>query len=134
FARPAVFEHELRLAWTYSQVQLRHLHVTLDEAKLFRSYAALLIWPDLRLAATPKRRTELGPQSDLWPMGISGDDPILLLRTDDEADLPIIREALRMHEFLRLRGIAHDVVILNERASSYVQDLQHAIQMLVDTV
>ncbi|MBB1498512.1 GH36-type glycosyl hydrolase domain-containing protein [Paracoccus sp. MC1862] len=133
FARPAVFEHELRLAWTYSQVQLRHLHVTLDEAKLFRSYAALLIWPDLRLAATPKRRTELGPQSDLWPLGISGDDPILLLRTDDEADLPIIREALRMHEFLRHRGVAHDVVILNERASSYVQDLQHAIQMLVDT-
>lgn len=133
FARPAVFEHELRLAWTYSQVQLRHLHVTLDEAKLFRSYAALLIWPDLRLAAAPKRRTELGPQSDLWSMGISGDDPILLLRTDDEADLPIIREALRMHEFLRHRGIAHDVVILNERASSYVQDLQHAIQMLVDT-
>ncbi|MFC0810923.1 GH36-type glycosyl hydrolase domain-containing protein [Paracoccus panacisoli] len=132
YARPAVFEHELRLAWTYSQVQLRHLNVTLDEAKLFRSYASLLIWPDLRLAATPKRRTELGPQADLWPMGISGDDPILLLRTDDEADLPMIREALRMHEFLRHRGVAHDVVILNERASSYVQDLQHAIQQLVD--
>lgn len=133
YARPAVFEHELRLAWTYSQVQLRHLNVSLDEAKLFRSYASLLIWPDLRLAATPKRRTELGPQGDLWPMGISGDDPILLLRIDDEADLPIVREALRMHEFLRNRGVAHDVVILNERASSYVQDLQHAIQQLVDT-
>ena len=133
YARPSVFEHELRLAWTYSQVQLRHLNVTLDQAKLFRAYAALLVWPDLRLAATPKRRTELGPQSDLWPMGISGDDPILLLRIDNEADLPIVREALRMHEFLRHRGVAHDVVILNERASSYVQDLQHAIQSLVDT-
>ena len=133
YARPAVFEHELRLAWTYSQVQLRHLNVSLDQAKLYRGYAALLIWPDLRLAATPKRRTELGPQSDLWPMGISGDDPILLLRIDDEADLPIVREALRMHEFLRTRGVAHDVVVLNERASSYVQDLQHAIQVMVDT-
>ena len=133
YARPAVFEHELRLAWTYSQVQLHHQSVTLDEAKLFRAYAARLIWPDLRMAATPRRRTELGPQSDLWPMGISGDDPILLLRIDDEADLPILRKALRMHEFLRARGVAHDVVILNERASSYVQDLQHAIQQLVDS-
>ncbi|WP_162630605.1 GH36-type glycosyl hydrolase domain-containing protein [Paracoccus endophyticus] len=131
-SRPAVFDQELRLSWTYSQVQLRHLDVTLDEAKLFRAYAALLIWPDLRMAATPKRRTELGTQAELWPMGISGDDPILLLRIDDEADLPIVRQALRMHAFLRARGVAHDVVILNERASSYVQDLQHAIRALCD--
>lgn len=132
YARHAVFEHELRLTWTWSQVQLRHLHTSLEEVRLFRAYAALLVWPDLSMAATPRRRTELGPQSDLWPMGISGDDPILLLRIDNEADLPILREALRMHEFLRLRGVRHDVVILNERASSYVQDLQHAIRSLVD--
>ncbi|WP_134724814.1 GH36-type glycosyl hydrolase domain-containing protein [Paracoccus luteus] len=132
YSRPAVFDQELRLAWTYSQVQLRHLDVTLDEAKLFRAYTSLLVWPDLRMAATPRRRTELGTQAELWPMGISGDDPILLLRTDDEADLPIIRNALRMYGFLRARGVPVDVVILNERATSYVQDLQHAIQSLCD--
>ncbi|HRO15856.1 MAG TPA: glucoamylase family protein, partial [Paracoccus sp. (in: a-proteobacteria)] len=132
YARPAVFDHELRLAWTYSQVQLRHLDVTLEDARMFRAYAALLVWPDLRMAAPPRRRTELGRQSGLWPLGISGDNPILLLRIDNEADLPIVRKALRMHTFLRTRGVVHDIVILNERATSYVQDLQHGIQSLCD--
>ena len=132
FTRPGCFEHELRLAWTYSQVQLRHLGVSLDEAKLYRQFASLLIWPDLRLAATPQRRRDIGRQNELWPMGISGDVPILLLRIDNEADLPIIRNAMRMHTFLQSRGVLHDLVILNERPTSYAQDLQHGIQTLVD--
>ncbi len=132
YVRPSVFEHELRLAWTYSQVQLRHLDIKLEDARLFRRYAALLIWPDSRLAREDDAESRMGPQSDLWALGISGDNPILLLRIDDEDDLPIVRQVLRMHQFLRTRSVAHDVVILNERATSYIQDLQSRVQMLVD--
>ncbi len=132
YVRSAVFENELRLSWTYSQVQLRHLGVTLQDARLFRRFAALLIWPDLRLALDNGAAQRLGPQSALWPMGISGDDPIILIRIDGTDDLPIVRQVLRMHQFLRARGVSHDVVLLNERASSYIQDLQHALQSMID--
>ena len=133
YIRPQVFEHELRLAWTLSQVQLRHHGSTLEEARLFRRFAALLVYPGAGLAvADRERRDALGPQSALWPMGISGDDPIILIRIDDEADLPIIATALRMHRFLRSRGVTADMVILNERASSYIQDLQQAIRSMCD--
>ena len=37
---------------------------------------------------------------------------------------------LRAHEYWRMKRLAVDLVILNERASSYVQDLQIAIEAL----
>jgi cyclic beta-1,2-glucan synthetase len=133
FRQDAAFDHEARMAWTMSQVQLRHTGVELEEAALFRNVAAALIWPDPRLAVQDEGlRAALGPQNALWPMGISGDRPILLLRTDDESDLPIVRSAVRMADYFRLHGLAADLVILNERRSSYVQDLQTAIQSICD--
>ncbi|PZO65994.1 MAG: protein ndvB [Paracoccus denitrificans] len=132
YAHSQVFDHELRLAWTWSQVQLRHLGITVEDAQLYRRFAAFLVYPDLRLALGAEQRAGLGPQSSLWPMGISGDDPITVIRIDDEADLPIVVQALKMHQFLRARGVPGDLVVLNERASSYVQDLQHAIRARCD--
>ena len=74
----------------------------------------------------------MGGQNSLWPIGVSGDNPIFLLRTDDEADLEIVRKALRMADYFRLHGLSFDLVILNERKSSYAQDLQSAIANMCD--
>ncbi|KFI29469.1 protein ndvB [Haematobacter missouriensis] len=131
YSRAETFEHESRLAWTYSQVQLRHLDIPLEEAALFRRYAALLVYPDLSLTAMDAAtQAAMGPQSALWPAGISGDVPIFLLRLDSEADLPIVRKALRMHLYFRARGVLADLVILNERATSYSEQLQDEINAL----
>ena len=45
----------------------------------------------------------------------------------------IVRQLLRAHEYWRMKQLAVDLVILNERASSYVQDLQIALETLVRT-
>jgi cyclic beta-1,2-glucan synthetase len=128
-----IFVHEDRMAWSMSQVQLRHAAITLPEAALFRQVAAGLIWPDPRLSIQDESlRNSVGLQSALWPMGISGDHPILLLRIDNETDLEIVRKAIRMADYFRMHGLQADVVILNERQSSYTQDLQSAIQNMCD--
>ena len=41
------------------------------------------------------------------------------------------RQLLQAHEYWRMKQLAVDLVILNERTSSYVQDLQMAIETLV---
>jgi cyclic beta-1,2-glucan synthetase len=46
-------------------------------------------------------------------------------------DLPQLRELLRAHEYWRMKRLAVDLVIINERAASYVQDLQVAIETAV---
>ncbi len=65
-------------------------------------------------------------------MSISGDFPIFALRIGDLADIDIVAQALRCQEYLRARGLVADLVIVNEQASSYVQDLQQAIEALCE--
>jgi cyclic beta-1,2-glucan synthetase len=127
------FDHEARLAWTRSQVQIRHLDTTHAEALLFQRIASFLIYPDtqLRQAQLPGN-VVTARQSALWPMSISGDFPIIALRLDDEGDLPIVQKSFRMQEYLRSRGVISDLVIVNERAASYAQDVQHAIDFMCE--
>ena len=65
-------------------------------------------------------------------MSISGDFPIFAVRIGDVADLEIVAQALRYQEYMRARGLVADLVIVNEQASSYVQDLQQAIEQLCE--
>ena len=50
----------------------------------------------------------------------------MLVRIADTAGLEIVRELVRAHEYWRMQQFAADLVILNERAASYAQDLQGA--------
>ncbi|PKU24746.1 glycosyl transferase [Telmatospirillum siberiense] len=126
------FERATTLAWSQAQVQLRHLDIDPGEASLFQRLAGHLLYaaPTLRPSSDAIRRGG-GGQSDLWPQGISGDRPIVLLRIDDVEDLPIARQLLRAHEYWRMKQFSVDVVIVNEHAPSYVQDLQSAFDTLV---
>jgi len=126
------FERAATLAWTQAQVQLRHLGMDADEAADFQRLAAPLLYADRRLRAAPELILRgAGPQSGLWAHGVSGDLPIVLLRIDDAEDLAQVRQVLRAHEYWRMKQLGVDLVILNERASSYVQDLQVAIETAV---
>ncbi|MEQ1800955.1 MAG: glucoamylase family protein [Gammaproteobacteria bacterium] len=122
------------LAWTQAQVQLRHLGITAVEASLFQRLAGRVLYPDaaLRPASDSIRRGSGGP-AGLWSQGISGDLPIVLLRINDMEDIPLARQLLQAHEYWRMKQLAVDLVILNERGASYIQELQIALDTLVRT-
>ena len=71
-------------------------------------------------------------QTELWKYGISGDIPILLVRLTDAGGIALVRELLKAHEYLRIRGFVFDLVILNEHEASYLQDLQHMLAQIVE--
>ena len=131
---PAAFERAAMLAWTQAQVQLHHLHITADEAHLYQRLANRLLYldPTMRPAPDTLARALGGPRR-LWPHGISGDLPIVLLRIDDPEDRAIVREALRAHAYWRQKRLAADLVIINEQPHSYAQDLHGAIETLIRT-
>ncbi|HEX5718098.1 MAG TPA: glucoamylase family protein [Thermoanaerobaculia bacterium] len=130
---PAVFERAATMAWTQAQVQLRHLDILPEEANLFQRLANRVLYsdPSLRLPEVLQRNAR-GP-SALWPHGISGDLPIVVVRIDEVEELGIIRQLLKAHEYFRLKLVPVDLVILNEKAPSYVNDLQAALETLVRT-
>jgi cyclic beta-1,2-glucan glucanotransferase len=129
---PATFERIATLAWTQAQVQLHHLGIGADEAHLFQALANRILFADARMRAPAAvlARNALGPAA-LWAHRISGDLPIVLVRIDEVEDRGIVRQLLRAHEYWRMKGLAVDLVILNEKPASYLQDLQGALESLV---
>jgi cyclic beta-1,2-glucan synthetase len=131
---PSAFDRAANLAWTQALVQLHHLGISRGEAALFQRLAGHIIYagPALRPSSDTLARGLAG-QPGLWPLGISGDLPIVLLRIADTDEIRLARRLAKAGEFLRAKGVGFDLVLLNERASSYVQDLQVALEALVRT-
>jgi cyclic beta-1,2-glucan synthetase len=129
---PSAFARAATLAWTQAQVQLRHLGITHAAAADFQTLGGMVMRNDPRLRATPAQIIAgAAPQSALWALGISGDLPIVLLQIEDADDIGVLHEVLSAHEYWEMRQLAVDLVILNDRSSSYVQDLQIAIDSAV---
>ena len=128
------FSRAATLAWTRAQVQLHHLGISLGTAALFQRLAGHLVYaaPTMRASSDIICRGG-GNQSGLWPQGISGDLPIVLLRIDETDHLSVARELMRAFEYWRAKQLAVDIVFLNDRQSSYIQDLQEALEALVRT-
>jgi cyclic beta-1,2-glucan synthetase len=130
----ATFERAATLAWTQAQVQLHHLGIQQDEAHLFQRLANRILFSDPSLRPPPGLLAQNDrAASGLWPFGISGDLPIVLVRIDEAEDLEIVRQLLRAHEYWRLKLLDADLVILNEHGATYAQDLQDALETVVRT-
>lgn len=125
-------DRALDLAWTHSQVTLRQIDVTEAEAQLYARLAGAIIYAD------PARRANPGVlldnrrgQSGLWTYGISGDTPLVLLRITDGEQIEIVRQLIQAHSYWRAKGLAVELIILNEDISVYRQSLQDQITNLI---
>lgn len=128
------FARAATLAWTQAQVQLRHLDISAAEAARYQRLAGHVLYanPALRAAPDAIRRGMAGPPL-LWAQGISGDRPIVLVRVEEVEETGLVREMLRAHEYWQMKGLAVDLVIVNERSASYIQDLQITLETLTRT-
>jgi cyclic beta-1,2-glucan synthetase len=128
----SAFERISAMAWTNAHVQLHYLRTKPDEAQLFQDLANRLVYsdPSLRASNTLMRMNNLNV-TGLWRQGISGDKPIVVVRISEPEDRSIVEHLLRAHEYWRMKGLAVDLVILNEKESSYIGDLQGLLEGIV---
>jgi cellobiose phosphorylase len=120
------------LAWTHSQVTLRHLNATEGEAQLYARLASALIYADpARRASSGVLRNNRRGQSGLWSYSISGDAPLVLLRISDSDKIDIVRQLIQAHSYWRMKGLTVELVILNEDVSVYRQSLHDQITSLI---
>jgi cyclic beta-1,2-glucan synthetase len=121
------------LAFTHAQMTLHHLGISSEEAQLFERLASRVLYADSSLRAAPdvRERNALG-QSGLWPHGVSGDLPILLVRVVEEDDLPLVRQALQAQGYWRLKGLQSEVVVLNENPGSYLGQMHERLAALIE--
>ncbi len=122
------------LTWTHSQVLLHQLDISEGEAQVYGRLAGAILY------TSSTRRAEPGilasnryGQSKLWGYSISGDLPIVLLEIADAANIEIVRQLVQAQAYWRRKGLAVDVVILNEEAVGYRQTLQDQVMGLINT-
>ena len=130
---PASAARTFALATTQTQMRLRHLGISTDEAQLYEQLASHVLWTDATLRADPAflAGNTLG-QSGLWAQGVSGDLPVLIVRVVQDGNLSLVHQVLRAQEYWRLKGLSADVVILNEHPLSYLDEMQEQIEGLLE--
>jgi cyclic beta-1,2-glucan synthetase len=128
---PTATARAFALGFTQAQSGLRHLGISNDDALLFERLASRVLFTDGSLRADAGGSNGLG-QSALWPHGISGDLPLLLVRVIGSDDLALVRQVLQAQEYWRLKGLIADIVILNEHPVSYLDQVQAQLVALLD--
>ncbi|HZX74987.1 MAG TPA: glucoamylase family protein, partial [Cyclobacteriaceae bacterium] len=125
-------DRAFELAWTHSQIMLRQIGATESDAQLYARLASSILYVNLALRTQPSvmLRNQRG-QSGLWSYSISGDLPIVLLQISDSENISFVKQLIRAQAFWYIKGLAVDVVIINEDPSGYRQVLQDQIQGLI---
>jgi Cellobiose phosphorylase len=120
------------MAWTRSQVEQRYLNLKEEDIAIFQELTKHIIY------LSPQRRAweeiikkNVKGQSGLWAYGISGDIPIMLVSIKRSEEVDIVHQALKIHEYWRMKGFAVDLVILNEYEGSYIQSLQDLLSDII---
>lgn len=120
------------LSWTHSQVLLRQINASEEEAQLFNSMAGHILYANgiHRAEANIIAGNRKG-QSGLWGYSISGDLPIVLVRVQDSDNTSLVRQLIKAHSYWRMKGLAVDLIIWNDDFGTYRQLLHDQIMGFV---
>ena len=130
---PAAAARTFALANSQTQMRMRHLGVSADEAQLYERLASHVLWTDtaLRAPAAVMATNTLG-QSGLWGLGVSGDLPILVVTTEHADDFALVSQLLRAQEYWRLKGLHADLVILDDHKSNYRDEVHEHLASVLE--
>src|SRR5207237_1292802 len=109
---------------------LQHLGLTDEQAMLFDRLASRVFGGDASCISPDEILQNRLGQPSLWAYGISGDLPIALVHITETDALPLVRQLLLAQEYWRVKGLAADVVILNEHPVEYLDETQNYLASL----
>jgi cellobiose phosphorylase len=126
-------ERAFEMAWFQSQEVLHHLNATEADALVYSRLASSVIYANAlrRVAPSVITRNQLG-QSGLWRFAVSGDLPIVLMRIGDLQRIDLVKQVLQAHAYWRKKGLAVDLVIVNEDFSGYRAELHDLVIGLIN--
>lgn len=115
-------ERVFELSWTRSQVEARYLGLNSEDVEKYLEMVPFLLFNNpMRRSFGDYIQSNVKAQKDLWPFGISGDIPIVLLIVRDRDDAPMVDWMLRGHEYWRMKGLEADLLIYIDREEGYSQ-------------
>lgn len=132
YSDPHAIARTLDFAWGSAQQELQILHIQPDEALRFQQLAGHLLYPGSLLRAPAEHLEEnRRGQAGLWPYGISGDLPLVLIRVGEGREIGFVRQMLQAHTYWRMHGLSTDLILLNEEDGGYDRPLQERLEQLI---
>jgi cellobiose phosphorylase len=120
------------LSWTHSQLMLRQINATETDAQLYDRLATFIVYANHFLRAENSViQGNMRGQSGLWAHSVSGDLPIVLLHIKTPEGIDIAKQMIQAHSYLRMKGLAADLVIWNDNHGSYRQNMHEQILGLI---
>lgn len=118
-----------------SALELKYLNISSSELNAFQNLISPIFYPSIYYRGPAENiRRNWGNQSDLWKFGISGDNPIMLLRVNSTEDVGIIKDVIKAYEYLRINEVNIDLVILSEAPYGYMQKLDDMLNEMTSSL
>ncbi|MBO4297763.1 MAG: DUF3131 domain-containing protein, partial [Clostridia bacterium] len=119
------------LAATQARSLIRYLALPAGEAGLIDRAAALMLLPP-RAPEQEENDIPAGdlPASLLWPLGVSGERPMITAVCRGASGLEAAREASLAHEYYRSMGLPVDLLLVCDDAGGYDQSVREQLGAL----
>ena len=119
---------EFNVSRAKSEEEARYLSLSSKELRAVQAILPYIMFQNpmrsMYLSNLPKKGYK---QSDFWKYGISGDLPIILVQIKGVNDVYVVKEMLKANEYLRVKGIKTDLVILDYEKNIYEQYVKEQI-------
>jgi cyclic beta-1,2-glucan synthetase len=119
------------MASTHVHITLQHLGLTDDQAMLFDRLASRVFGSDASGTSPDDIARNVFGQSNLWGFGISGDVPTAPARVGDASAVSLVRQLLHAQEYWRVKDLRADVVIMNDHAADYLDEVHAQLTSLL---
>jgi cyclic beta-1,2-glucan synthetase len=135
YSQPETFDKTAIIAKNQAAKNLQEAGITAEQADTYQRMANKLLFSDpsarpaLQKLKDSLTSTKLSAPQGLWGHGVSGDIPITLLDTAGVKNNELLKETLKAQQYCRDKGLASDIVILNQGNS-----IDKELKNLIDSV
>ena len=121
----------LELAGTQARELIRYLSLTPAACHALQRGSALILYPRLRTLRTNALPEQDLTKETLWPLGVSGDLPLLTGFAGSVSETEPLRDLIRAHEFYRAMGVPCDLVLVAEHETGYSRPVRDRLHTLI---
>ena len=116
-------------------LELKYLEITNLQLNAFQDLISPIFYSaGIYRGPEESIRRNFKNQSFLWKFGISGDNPILLLKISSMEDGGIVKDVLKAYEYLRINHVMVDLVILIDSKHGYFQEVDILINDITSSL
>lgn len=118
-----------------SEMELKYLNITKQQLNAFQDIISPIYYPSSHYRGPAENiRRNWKNQSFLWRFGVSGDNPIMLLRVSSIEEAGLIRNVLKAFEYLRTNQVKVDLIVLSEAKYGYMQELTELLNDMISSL